>query len=682
MASAKPRLGVAYYPEQWPRERWERDASLMAEAGLSTVRVAEFAWSKLEPRAGVFELSWLDDVVGILADAGLEVVLGTPTAAPPAWVVDAVPGVLPVRGDGRTHPFGHRRHYCPSNERFREVAAPVVRVLSERYGGDERVVAWQIDNEFGGRCYCDGCRRAFQRWLERRYGTIDALNDAWGTDFWSQTYDAWSQIPLPEAGPVPLPDGFLWSSPAPALGLDFRRFVSDCYLGFLRQQTGWLRDGGALQPVTHNLMGFGFGEIDYHSLAAELDIVSWDNYPSLGGRPQHWTGAALSADATRGLAERPVWVMEQQAGPVGWEVVRTPRRGQVRLFAFQAIAHGAELVSFFRWRTARFGTEQHWDGVLGVDGRPNRRLRELTTLAREVSGLREALAGATPRADAAVLHDYDSRFALQVQPTNAALAYEPTVHAHYAALRSLGVDCDVVGPAAGLDRYRLLVAPNLYVLDEQVAGLLRTYVEAGGTLVLAPRCGVKDRRNAVPERPLPAWLDTLAGVEVVELASFADDRSVRIAGVDGFAGGSFHGWFEELELTDAEALAVYAEGDFAAAAAISSRSVGAGRVVYVGGVGDASTLTGLYRSLVPAAGVASMELPDGVEVVRLHRPDRAHPLLFVLNHADDERILELDVACRDRIGGADHVGRLRLAPFDVALLEPVRATSVHPAPVG
>src|SRR5207253_9533484 len=247
---------AAYYPEQWPRERWRVDAELMAQAGLGVVRLGEFAWSRLEPRPGEFELAWLDEAVGVFASEGLEVILGTPTAAPPAWLVARHPEILPVRADGRAQPFGQRRHYCPNRPAFREATERIVGALAERFGADERVIAWQIDNELGGRCYCDGCRDAFQRWLLERYESLDVVNEVWGTAFWSQEYDDWNQIPLPEGRPVP-PEGFLRNSPNPGLALDFRRFTSDSLIGFLRLQTTILRERcAARQLITHNLMGF------------------------------------------------------------------------------------------------------------------------------------------------------------------------------------------------------------------------------------------------------------------------------------------------------------------------------------------------------------------------------------------------------------------------------------------
>ena len=637
--AATPCLGVAYYPEQWPRERWEIDAELMAQAGLRLVRVGEFAWARLEPRPGEFELDWLEEAIDVIAARELEVIVGTPTAAPPAWLVERHPEILPVRADGRVQQFGHRRHYCPNVPSMRDATEGIVAALADRFGDDERVVAWQIDNELSGRCYCGICRVAFHAWLRERYGSIGALNDAWGTIFWSQVYEDWSQIPLPEGSPVPA-EGFLRNSPNPGLALDFRRFSSESLIGFLRLQAGILRGRCApRQRITHNLMGFHFPEIDYRALAEELDIVSWDNYPVLD-LTRRWSTKALAADAMRGLKNAPVWVLEQQVGPLGWELLRTPRRGETRLYTFQAIAHGAEAVCYFRWRTARFGTEQYWHGVLDANGRVGRRYEEVCAVAAELESQRERLAGARPHADVALLHDYDSRFALQVQPTNPVLAYEETVQKHYESLRRLGLGIDVVSPQAVLSAYRVVVAPELFVIDDAIAGALAAYVESGGTLVLAPRTGVKDRWNAVPERPAPAWLDELAGLEVVDYMSLAEDTAARITGVDGVSFiGEVHGWYEEVELHGGRATAVYADGAFAGSPAVVEHTVGAGRCVYLCGAASVPTLQAFYRLLCGELGLTLLDLPDGVEAVRLDA--NGDDLLFLLNHGDVESAVDL-----------------------------------------
>jgi len=654
------RLGVAYYPEQWPRTRWGTDAAMMAEAGLTVARVGEFAWSAIEPEPGRFELEWLDEAIGVLAGAGLEVVVGTPTAAPPAWLVASHPEIQPVDVDGRRHRFGNRRHYCPNQPAFHEATERVVDALARRFGGDARVIGWQVDNEFGGYCYCDRCRTGFQEWLRSRYRSLEKLNEMWGTVFWSQTYSSWDHIPLPQREPL---------DPNPSLALEYRRFMSDSYVRYQALQATRLREHGRDQFVTHNLMGFKFPEIDYGRLAADLDFVSWDNYPGLAPSATHFS-AALGADAMRGLKRRKTWVMEQQAGAVGWGTMLTPAPGQVRLWTYQAIAHGAEAVLFFRWRTARFGTEQHWHGILDADGSARRRYGDLQALGAELRRLGPVLASASVRADVALLHDYDSRFALQVQPTNQVLRYESTLLGHYEALRRLGLGVDVLPNLEDLARYRLVVAPSLYVCDPETASALSRYVHGGGTLVLAPRTGVKDRFNTVPERPLPAWLDELCGVRVTDYQSVAVDRAVALEG--GSITGEFRGWFEELELRGADVLAIYAGGPFAGSPALTSNRAGDGSAVYIGGAATQPTLDSLYRHMCEGLGLELLELPGELEVVRLEGTGNGE-LLMLLNHADRAQKLELaGYRWHDHLTGGRGAGAFELEPFGVALLEAVR----------
>jgi beta-galactosidase len=620
------RLGTAYYPEQWPRERWPVDARLIAEAGLSLVRMGEFAWAELEPEPGRFDFDWLDEAIDLFAGHGLEIVLGTPTAAPPAWLVREHPDILPVPD---RHPlgFGTRRHYCPNAPPFLEATDRIVAALAGHYGRDARVRVWQIDNEVGGRCYCEHCRTGFRRWLRDRYRTLEALNSAWGTAFWSQRYDTWEDVGLP--APDPIRDGgFSLRAPNPGLALDFRRFSSESYVGFLRRQQDLLRT--LVEPeqrITHNLMGFDVGDVDYPALTAGLDFVSWDNYPA-GSPTGSWTRTALSADAMRGLKPPHVWVMEQQVGPLGWEYVRSPRRGQMRLFAYQAIAHGAETLVFFRWRSARFGTEQHWYGVLDADGTVGRRYRELERLAGELREL-AVLAEAEHDADIALLYDFDSRFALQIQPAHAALAHEASVHRWYAALRRLGLGVDVVPAGRDLSRYRLVVVPSMPIVEGRVAAALAAHVEAGGTLIVGPRTGVRDTSGAVPDGRMPAGLVELLGVEVTDIAS-----GELSAGLHGTVTGTFDGWFEELAVVDAASLATYADGDFAGGAAVSERRVRDGTAVYVGGAGDDALLASLLRALCARAEIVVHDLPDDVEVVPLRAGDERFAV--VLNHGDHE----------------------------------------------
>lgn len=376
-------FGADYYPEHWDEERLELDARLMHDMGIDVVRMAEFAWSKLEPENGVFRFDWLDNAINILAKYNIRVVLGTPSAAPPAWIVDEIPDVLPVDSDGRVRGFGGRHHVCQSNESYREYVKRIVTEMAHHYRNNPAVTGWQIDNELGNShndlCHCKSCRRRFQKWLESKYKTIDRLNREWGTAFWSQSYNNFEQISTPMITP---------NSHNPSLLLDWKRFHSDLITEFMQFQVDILREICPNHFITHNLMGF-FNLVDYFKLSQNLDFVSHDQYPmGYFDNPQPMKEPSVLAadlDLMRSLKKKTFWIMEQQAGPTGWEILgRTPRPGQLALWTAQSIAHGADTVVFFRWRTCAFGTEEYWHGILPHSGNPGRRYYELQKFIKEI----------------------------------------------------------------------------------------------------------------------------------------------------------------------------------------------------------------------------------------------------------------------------------------------------------
>ncbi|MBM4033937.1 MAG: beta-galactosidase, partial [Planctomycetes bacterium] len=437
-------LGVDYYPEHWEEERWPEDARLMQEAGISVVRLAEFAWSRLEPSEGDFRFDWLDRALGVLSARGIRAVLGTPTAAPPAWLVAKHPDILPRDELRQPLGFGARLHRCLANPTFRRYSKAITTAMAQHYANHPAVLGWQTDNEFSGnRCYCDECARAFREWLQRKYGTLDALNLAWGTAFWSQEYTAWGQVPLP------------WRTTCgsmahnPSLLLDHRRFASDTTVEFQREQVAILRKLCPEHFVTHNFMGL-HDTVDYYALAKDLDFVSWDNYPS--------GSAALPHDVMRGIRQANFWIMEEKCGHTGWNTMSPiPRPGQVRAWAWQAVGHGAEAIVFFRWRSCRSGTEQFWQGILNHDAVPGRRYREVAQLGREFRELGPEFEGTSPRNEAAILYSYDQIWALQVQPQVPGFSFLRWVERYHEGLHRLGIGADIVSTQAQLDGYRLVL---------------------------------------------------------------------------------------------------------------------------------------------------------------------------------------------------------------------------------
>ncbi len=673
-------FGVDYYPEHWPEERWPIDAQLMAEAGFNVVRLAEFAWSKMEPAQGQYDFDWLDRAISILQFQGIRVVLGTPTASPPPWLMTKYPELFRVREDGLRVTFGNRREYCPNHPVYHDYTRRIVAQMAEHYANHPAVIGWQIDNEFGDRCYCPVCARAFQNWLRRRYESLDDLNHKWGTIFWSHVYNDWAEIPLP------LTTG---GSPNPGLTLDFFRFASDSYVAYQQSQIDILREKCPRHFITHNFMGFKYDRLNYFDLARPLDFVAWDNYPRM-----QWTmraevdpsQMALAHDTMRGLKHQNFWIMEQQAGPGGWEMLSVnPRPGELRLWAYQSIAHGAEAVVFFRWRTARFGTEAYWHGLLDHDARTGRRYEEIKRMGAEIRKAGEQIYGSVVKPEVAMLLSYDSRFAFQIQPNNPQFSYPDHFHQFYRGLYRHHIPIDIAAPTDDLSAYKLVVAPALHVVVEDVAENLTRFVQAGGVLVVTQRTGVKDTTNTVVNRRLPGLLAELCGAEVEEYDSLAPEMSNGLEFIQTF--GVLRST-PEAQRSEAEAPKVYKVGVlcdvlkpngasvvarytqdyYVGKPAITLNRFGKGQVMYVGAVGDDQFYETLAGWLVGLAGVRPLlAVPDGVEVTERWQGGRR--LLFVLNHTERQQEITLDGHYSNLLDGALTLqGKVALGPQDALVL--------------
>lgn len=656
--------GADYYPEHWPETRWAEDARLMQDACINVVRLAEFAWGKLEPSEGQYDFTWLDRAIETLATCEIKIVLGTPTASPPPWLVAMRPDLLLVRAEGVRATYGSRRNYCPTNPGYRQYSARIAEVMAQHYMAHPHVIGWQIDNEFGGRCYCPNCHREFHRWLEQKYGALEELNRQWGTVFWSHTYTDWSQISLP------------WITsgiPNPGLALDYYRFMSDSYVAFQQVQVDILRRECSHHFITHNLMGFRFDELNYFELARSLDVVSWDNYPrgfwNIADQVS-FSELALGHDTMRGLKGRNFWVMEAQSGPAGWEVMGVrPRPGELRLWAYQGIAHGADAIVYFRWRSYRYGSEQYWHGILDHDGRPRRRYDEVKGMGRELERIGPLIVGSEARPEAAMILSYDSRFAFQIQPNNPGFSYGEHFASYHRALIEQNIPVNIVSPLDDLSSYKLVIAPALHVMNEAIADQLRQFVANGGVLVVTTRSGVKEDSNAVVDRPLPGLLTELCGVEIYEYDSLPVGQSMQVD--SNAAGNGVKGkatvWYDVLIPRGAETVAHFNQGHNAGRAAVTLHRLEKGCVMYVGTIGDREVVNTTLAQAKDLADIESL-LPPAANVEVTARWKDEQRLLFILNHSDREQCIPLNQTYHDLISGLSTTCEVHVPPKDLRIL--------------
>ena len=659
MDEAKPaplHLGAAYYPEHWPQERWPEDVRLMREAGLTVARMAEFAWSTLEPAAGDFRFDWLDRAIDMLADAGIVSVLGTPTAAPPAWLVQRHPDLLAVDENGRRVQFGNRCHYCVNSHEFHAATRRIVAAMAEHFGPNPNVIGWQLDNEYETVCHCDRCRSLFQRYLADKYGSLDTLNHRWTTVYWSQTYSDWEQIPIPIG------------RHNPGLMLEWKRFVSESYRRFQQIQLESLRPHlPDTVWVTHNFMGW-CDAFDHYELSEDLDLASWDWYEPTGHHDYLTSGA--KHDLTRGFKRRNFWLMETQAGNVNWaEVNTTLNKGEARAMAWQAVAHGADAVLYWQWRSALGGQEQYHGTAVDQSGRPTLFYEELCQMGGEFAAVSDLLAGSQPISRVALLNCYDSRWSVQDQRHHRDFDFVAHFNHYYRPLAAANIPTDIVATSAPLSSYRLVIAPALQIIDEDLAERLTTYVKRGGHLVLTVRCGLKDDFNALLPSRQPGPLADLAGVEVEGVFALQDPVPV----LGNWFSGESQLWAERLRIGDeklTQPIARYGgcNGWLDDQLAITVHGHGRGLVYYVGAYLDEAAQTALVQRIArQAAAGPVLETPAGVEARQRVTP-QGDRITIIINHEPEVKSLVLPWPAHEHLSDQPLPSELDIAPYGVMIL--------------
>jgi beta-galactosidase len=648
-------LGVCYYPEHWPQSKWAEDAALMAEMGLSRVRIGEFAWSRIEPEHGRYDWQWLDDAIETLAAAGLQIILGTPTATPPKWLVDQMPDMLAVGAGGNPRKFGSRRHYCFSHLGYRTASAKIVTALAQRYGKHPAITAWQTDNEYGCHdtivSYSGSAALAFRTWLKHKYNDIAALNKAWGTVFWSMEYRSFDEVDPPH---------LTVTEPQPSHVLDYRRFASDEVVSYNLAQVAIIRQYAPDADIMHNFMGF-FTEFDHHAVGAGIDVAGWDSYPlgfleqfffseeektrfALTGHPDI---AAFHHDLYRGTTKNGRWwVAEQQPGPVNWAGYNpAPLPGMVRLWTLEAMAHGAELVSYFRWRQAPFAQEQMHSGLLRPDSSEDVGAHEARQVCTEIKILGNE--GARKSA-AALVFDYESIWASQIQPQGK--NYNPLELAFrcYSALRKRGLDVDIISKNTPIDDYQLVAIPCLALLDDATATRLNTFK---GELILGPRSGSKTMDFHIPAALAPGALQSLIPFKVTRLESLRPGlgEKGRLPNGDTFVADR---WMEHVDCgADVSAIATLDNGRPAA--------LRSGKVTYLTVWPDNALWDYVIEIAADSAGMALETLTDGLVCRRLGG------LRFAFNYGPEAKDLRDYIT--DFGEGTFLVGSYIIAATDVAI---------------
>ena len=626
----------------------------MQKAGVHFVRVGEFAWSRMEPEEGRYDLDWLDRAVAAAAKHDIFVVLGTPTAAPPAWLTQKYPETLRIRQDGRREEHGNRAQENWANPKYRQLARKIAEQMAERFGHNPNVMGWQIDNEYSEVSYDPETRAQFQQWLKARYGTLDNLNARWTTSYWSETYFSWDQIPI-QVG-----------YGNPGLLLSWMRFVSDTWRSYQKNQTEVIRANcDARQFITTNTMG-PYDGFDHYTVLQDLDMAAWDDYVGQGHLNPVLNGAGH--DLTRGFKQKNFWVMETQPGFVNWAEANTSLdKGEVRAMAWHDIGHGADAVSYWQWRSALNGQEQYHGNIVGPDGTPVPLYSEVSQVGQEFAKAGPALAGTSPKSQIAVLHSYDSRWAIQWQKHNRLWDPIEAMMSYYAPLRTMAQSVDIISPAAPLSQYKLVVAPGLNVISDAVAKNLIAYVESGGHLVLGQRTGLKDDDNGLQTERQPGPLAVLLGGRVEQYYALAEPAPFE----GDWGKGESRLWAELLSTKEPDTTVLLrygkSNGWLDGQPAAITRKVGKGRITYIGAWLDQQTMVQAAKWMMEDSGVQIplAGVPLGVEVNPRYG---AHGAVYILiNFSKQAQTVNLPAPMNDVLQGGSKQS-VELPTYGVAIL--------------
>lgn len=639
-------FGGDYNPNQWPKEIWEEDIRIFKKASINSATVNVFSWAKIQPSENCYDFEELDQIIEKLSTEGFDIVLATSTAALPAWMFKKYPEVARTDYDGRHHKFGQRHNACPNSLVYQKYAERLATKLAERYGENPQVTCWHINNEYGGECYCDNCEKAFRVWLKDKYHTIEALNKAWNMEFWGHTVYEWDEIVLPNA----LSEGIGYDKTAFAgISIDYRRFNSDSLLKNYMMERDAIRKIDPTTPITTNLMGT-FKGLDYFKWAKEMDLVSWDNYPSYN---TPWSLVAMTHDLMRGLKQQPFMLMEQTPSQQNWQPYNSLKKpGQMRAQSYQTIAHGADTIQYFQLRRSIGACEKFHGAVIEHVGHEDTRVfRETAALGAELAQLSDII-GTQTQAQVAVIFDWDNYWALEYTsgPT-VDLKYVEQIHRYYRYFYEQNIAVDLVPVDADLSKYKLVAAPVLYMIKEGMQERLTDFVMQGGALLTTYMSGIVDQSDNVHLGGYPGPLRELAGIWVEEIDALAPEQSNGVSLVNEELTGTSNLVSDLIHLENAEALAHYTSNFYAGMPAVTKNTFGDGTVYYFGGQLEDQLQDQLFKTIVEESDITPV-IEEATKLEIACRENEEAKFFVIINfHEEAQPLPEMFVGKTDLLTG-------------------------------
>lgn len=656
--------GGDYNPNQWEKEIWDEDMRIFRDAKINSATVNVFSWAKIQPSEEQYDFTELDEIIEMLSRENYDIVLATSTAALPAWLVKKYPEVARTDYEGRHHKFGQRHNACPNSLVYQKYAERLASKLAQRYGENEHVVCWHINNEYGGECYCENCEKEFRVWLRNKYKTIEALNKAWNLEFWGHTIYDWDEVVLPNA----LSEGIGEDKTAFAgISIDYRRFNSDSILNNYIMEREAIRTYDKDTLITTNLMGTYKG-LDYFKWAKEMDIVSWDNYPAFD---TPWSHTAMCHDLMRGLKDAPFMLMEQTPSQQNWQKYNSLKRpGQMRAQSYQTIAHGADTIQFFQLRRSVGGCEKFHGAVIGHVGTENTRVfGEVKQLGEELEQLGTSTLGSSNEAEVGIIFDWDNYWALEYTsgPT-IDLKYVEQIHQYYEFFYGRNVGVDMIPFDADFSKYKVVVAPVLYMVKEGMREALEAFVKNGGVLVTTYMSGIADQSDNVHLGGYPGPLRELAGVWVEEIDALFPDQKNEVI----FEDGTKHSCglvCDLMHLERAESLAEYRKDFYAKMPAVTKNQYGKGSVYYIGTDIEAEGLAKILELSMADAKVAPV-ITEETELEITCRSGEDCRYYFVINFKDEQiKIPSCLAGAKDMLTGKTVEEGEQLSKYDVKIIQ-------------